>query len=277
LYAVKDTSCESPTQLGEAHTMLLEAIIIIVTIFIIAIAFYKQTNPEYKILQVEEGDLTKIPPLISELSPIVIRGFKTPQFWTKDDIAARPRLQQIPLIYKGFEPISLADAATNDSLILPKSPSATAELLALESGVQVWAEHSVIPSFSELWYSRALQIRSKALIGEQGLQETTAFLTFIMPTEEDIQVTLLHKKQFAFCPEDWQSTVPSTWTKANTPLVGEIQFIDIIIRKGSLLALPPHWRWACVTITPESPKKPMVVLLELNHPISTIAAWSTSS
>jgi len=245
--------------------MLLEFIIILATIFIINICFYKQTNPEYKILQVEQGDLTKIPPLISELSPIVVRGFHTPNFWTQEDISARARLKAMPLIYKGYEPFPLGNAKT---MALPTAPSATAELLAQETGIRVWAEHTILPSLDVLWYKLLLQLRTYALIGDQGFVQTTALLTILMPTDGDVQITLLHKKQYPFCPDVWKHTMPNSWTKATTPLIGEVQFIEVIVRKGSMLVLPPHWRYSYRGIT--SPK-PMVALIEIHHPISLLA------
>lgn len=258
--------------------MLLELIIIIATIFIISICFYKQTNPEYRILQVENGDLKKLPSLIPELSPIVVRGFQTPNFWTNEDITTSHRLQQIPLVYPGFEPFPLGHAQTT---VLPSAPSATSEVIAQETGIQVWANHTILPQFSELWYNPILQLKAKALIGNIGLQSTTALQTLIMPTQGDIKVTLLHKKQFPFFPSAWKSTHLDEWTKANTPLVGEIQFIDVIIRKGSILVLPPHWYFSYKGITSSSAKlsttsptqvqKPMVVVIEIHHPISMMS------
>ena len=249
--------------------MLLEFIIIIATIFIISICFYKQTNSEYRILQVEGGDLTNLLPLIPELSPTVIRGFQTPNFWTQEDIAASPRLQQIPLVYSGFKPFPLAQAQT---ILLPQSPSATSELLAQETGIQVWATHTILPRFTTgLWYGPILQLKTKALIGTAGLQSTTALQTLLMPTQGDNKVTLLHKRQFPFFPSIWKSTHPDEWTKSMTPLVGEIQFIDIIIRKGSMLALPPHWYFSYKGLTSTLAKKPMVITMEIHHPISILA------
>jgi len=250
--------------------MLLELIIIIATIFIIGVCFYKQTNPEYKILQVEKGELDKILPLISELSPIVVRGFQVPNFWTNQDITANMRLQGIPLIYPGFQPFPLSSA--NTMALLPTMPSATANLLAQESGIQVWAEHQIQPILQSLWYAPFLSLQTSALIGDQGLQQTTAFLSILMPTEGTIKVSLLHKKMYAFCPTEWKNTVPSTWTKATTPLVGEIQFIDIIVRPGTLLVLPPHWRWSYQSdIGSATQTKPMAALLEIQHPLSYLA------
>jgi len=247
--------------------MILEAVIIIATIFIIAVFFYKQTNPEYRILQVEKGEFSKLLDLLPELSPIVVRGLTMPNFWTTQDIALNPRLKTIPLVYPGFQPFPLSAAHTT---VLPTRPSATAQQIALESGIQVWAEHTILPVFAPLWYSPAISLMSAALIGQQGLQQTTAFLTILMPTQDPIKVSLLHKKQYDYCPKNWQYSLPSTWTKATTPLVGEIQFIDVIVRPGTLLVLPPHWRYSYTS----DAEKPMVALLELQHPLSQLAGRS---
>ena len=247
--------------------MILEAVIIIATIFIIAVFFYKQTNPEYRILQVEKDDISKLLNLLPELSPIVVRGLTTTNFWTDQDISLNPRLKTMPLVYPGFQPFSLSTA---HKTVLPTRPSATAQQIALESGIQVWAEHTILPIFTPLWYSAAISLMSAALIGEQGLQQTTAFLTIIMPTQHTIKVSLLHKKHYEYCPKIWQYTMPSTWTKATTPLVGEIQFIDIIVRPGTLLILPPHWRYSYTS----DAKTPMVALLEIQHPLSHLLGRS---
>lgn len=252
--------------------MLLESIILIATICIIAILFYKQTNPEYKINQVEKGDFSKVLELLPELSPIVVRGFQVPNFWTQNDISANPRLQAIPLVYPGFQPFSLGSATQME---LPTRPSTTAQLIAQESGIQVWSEHTILPKYEPLWFGSTLTIQTSAIIGNQGLQQTTAYSTILMPTEQPIKVSLIHKKHYDFCPTVWRYTMPSTWSKANTPLVGEIQFIDIIIRPGTLLLLPPHWRFSY--ISHETHKKPMVALLEIQNPLSKIATALTKN
>jgi len=168
--------------------MFLEFIILIATIFIINVFFYKQTVSEYKIHQAENGDLIKATELIPELSPIVVRGFSTPNLWTSEDIRPGSRLAALPLIYDGFQPFPLSSAATMD---LPTKAPSTAALIAQEMGLQVWAEHTILPVFQGLWYGQLLSVQTFALIGAQGLSQTTAFETILMPTEGDILVTLL--------------------------------------------------------------------------------------
>lgn len=252
--------------------MLLETIILIATICIIAILFYKQTNPEYKINQVEKGDFSKVLELLPELSPVVVRGFQVPNFWNQNDIVTNTRLQAIPLVYAGFQPFSLGSATQME---LPTRPSTTAQLIAQESGIQVWSEHTILPKYAPLWFSSVLNIQSSAIIGNQGLQQTTAYSTILMPTEQTIKVSLIHKKHYDYCPTVWRYTMPSKWSKVNTPLVGEIQFIDIIIRTGTLLILPSHWRFSYTSY--DTHTKPMVVIIEIHNPLSKIAATLTEN
>ena len=252
--------------------MFLEFIILIATIFIINVFFYKQTVSEYKILQAENGDLTKATELIPELSPIVVRGFATPNLWTSEDIRPGSRLAALPLIYDGFQPFPLSSAAT---MVLPTKASSTAALIAQEMGLQVWAEHTILPVFQGLWYGQLLSVQTFAHIGAQGLSQTVAFETILMPTEGDIIVTLLYNNMKAYCPPGtaWKNTFPDSWRKTDTPLITELQYIDIIVRKGNLLIVPPHWRYSYKAQDPASHAQPKVAIIEVHHPMSRIAKW----
>jgi len=249
--------------------MFLEFIILIATIFIINVFFYKQAVSEYKILQAENGDLTKVTELIPELSPIVVRGFTTPNLWTAEDIRPGSRLAALPLIYDGFQPFPLSSAST---MVLPTKAPTSAALIAQEMGLQVWAEHTILPGLTRTWYGQLLSVQTFALIGAQGLSQTTAFQTILMPTEGDILVTLLYNNMKAYCPPGsaWKNTFPDSWTKTDTPLITELQYIDIIVRKGNLLIIPPHWRYSYKAQDPASHAQPKVAMIEVHHPMSRI-------
>jgi len=53
----------------------------------------------------------------------------------------------------------------------------------------------------------------------------------------------------------------------DTPLLGQIQFIEIRVRKGNLLFLPAH-----LIVDISSLENAWVFMAEINHPISLIAS-----
>ena len=65
---------------------MLEIFFIILIIFFVLIFFYKQTVPEFSVLQIEADKLETLPDILSESHPIVIRGLGNPKVadWTCD-------------------------------------------------------------------------------------------------------------------------------------------------------------------------------------------------
>ena len=63
---------------------MLEIFFIFLIIFFVLIFFYKQTVPEFSVLQIEFDKLETLPDILSESHPIVIRGLGNPKVLTLD-------------------------------------------------------------------------------------------------------------------------------------------------------------------------------------------------
>ena len=104
-------------------------------------------------------------------------------------------------------------------------------------------------------------------MGIQGLQKTHGVATFLIATEGTAVVTLLNEQADPYLPQFWRNKRLSTMTRDDAPLIGQIQCIDVILRPGSCLVLPPHWRY-CVEEKAEDIRPVCLLKVVVQHPIS---------
>jgi len=210
---------------------MLEYALFIIVLFFIGVLFYKQANEEFQILQLDADRLSELPTLYADRSPIVVSDFQTPNLGTQ---ALQKRL-------------------------------APANILAKESGLSVWFEHHL---YNELLspYTRWIYSFNTSLWPlRRGLFKTTAFQTMIMPTEGTASVKLMLLKMIPYLPNGWQGRSFSSLSLYDTPLLNQIQFIEIRVRKGNLLFLPAH-------MVVDIDSTGYFFIAEINHPISLIAS-----
>lgn len=245
--------------------MFFESLLVLGVLAVILVFFYKQAVREFRILQTES--LEKAQGLLSELCPIVVLPVKTPKhLWTRKDIAQRPTLGSSP--YNG---LALKDAVNRTAFSMP---SDTAEALAKDVGVPIWVQQSLLPTFkSASWWTPTLLQRSEVAIGAQGLRQTYGYTTVLLPTEEAIQVSLLHESANPYLPIKWQGKRVSKLTRDDAPMLSQIDYIDVIVRPGSALLVPPHWKVCWENLEPTKPALTMWV--EIHHPVSwLVRSWA---
>jgi hypothetical protein len=109
------------------------------------------------------------------------------------------------------------------------------------------------------------------MLGGAGMQRVTAVTTMIMPVEGKYTVSLVNKKSEQFLPTAWKYRYPRTLTINDSPLVSEIQYIDIVLRPGTLLCLPTH----CIfSIEPDEPSSFHSALwVDVDSPISSVSKF----
>jgi hypothetical protein len=84
-----------------------------------------------------------------------------------------------------------------------------------------------------------------------------------------------HQEQFL--PKGWRGRFPERFTVQDTPLVGEIKYITIKVRPGTLLCVPTHW-FVSVRGCEESKDKPLLwAWIAVDNPISLVASKMESS
>jgi hypothetical protein len=250
---------------------MIEIFVILAVLLGVFILFYRQAIDQYNILQIESSQLPDLPKLLNERTPLVIRDIGAPKLFTPETLQGNARLQQFPL----------APQMTLGSYL--KSPKAqvtfnkkAATLLAKESGLSVWAEHMWLEkcmSYPFLTYIH--QLNTEAYMGERGLQKATSMATFLYPTSNALEVTLLTEQQGKCLPTSWRKRFPEKFTIQDTPLVGEIKYITIKVRPGNILCIPSHWYYS---IRCKEPEKPCLwCKISLENPISSVASMMEGS
>jgi hypothetical protein len=251
--------------------MILESFLVFVTLFFIAVLFYKQANEEFQILQLEASRIEEVPTLYADHSPIVIRGLQSllpPTLGTEESLSKRPHILQRS-ITPGMSLKQLLQ--TPAQLASYQMNPLTAEWLAQESGLKIWFDqslfHKLLPSpYTQWMYSNSVQLWPH----HRGLFKTTAFQTLILPTQGTVTVSLLLQKMLPYLPKQWEGRQFTSLSLVDTPLLSQIEFIDVKLRTGTALLVPAH---VLVSISPaeDTPLTPWTAILQIHHPISLLA------
>lgn len=239
--------------------MLLELICILGVCGIICLVFYKQAVQEFRILQTDS--LEKAMAVVHERVPIVVYPAPQPaQLWTRQDIEQRALLQQLPV---GGKPLS--ELIQNEAVTLPPKQ---ASQLAEKVGLPVWTRQTILPTVKQsVWWGPLLRGRTEVSIGAQGLRQTYGYLTYIMATDGEILVSLCNESSDVYLPTNWKGKRLSKLTRDDAPLLGNIQYVDVIVRPGSALLVPPHWKVCWENADPKQAS--LGVWVEVHHPVSS--------
>jgi len=249
---------------------MIEFLIFILVLGFIAILFYKQANEEFEILQIDAERIQDLPTLYPDRSPIVVRDFPVPALGTIEEIRKRKHILTMAVIHqKGQGQLTLQQFLDTPAHIL--SPK-TAEFLSNEAGLHVWFEHSV---FKQLlpspWTSWLYTCKTRLWPHHRGMYKTTAFQTMFMPTQGSVRVSLLLPKMLPFLPTAWEGRQFHSLTAHDTPLLSQIKFMEIKLRKGNVLLLPAHIL-VDVDAAADTSHIPWIFQAEIHHPISRMAS-----
>jgi hypothetical protein len=241
--------------------MIFETLLVSGVLALILLFFYKQAVNEFRISQTDS--LEKAMALLQERCPIVLLPAPQPQnLWTRTDIQQRPTLASTPVNGK-----SLKDALTATSFPLKKS---TAEALAEKVGLPVWVKQTLLPIYKDAtWWGPLATARTEVTIGAQGLRQTYAYSTILYATDGALAVSLLNETADPYLPKQWLGKRLRKMTRDDAPLLAQIQYVDVIVRPGSALLIPPHWKvcWE----THEAKESALAVWTEVHHPVSRFA------
>jgi hypothetical protein len=250
--------------------MILEFIILIAVAFFIAVLFYKQANESFELLQIDSDRMSELPTLYSDHSPIIIKGFPTPALGTEETLRKRPQIMNLTMAPNLSFSALLKSEGTLRNWVWK---SETAEFLSKESGLSTWFSHHLFTQLLPSQYTKFLYSHNNSLwIHHRGLFKTTAFQTLIMPTQGTAIVSIMLSKMEPYLPTNWKGREFSSLTPQDTPLLNQIQFLDIKLKKGNALLLPPHLLVNIKTETDSAQQTPAWIFCsEIHHPISKIA------
>jgi hypothetical protein len=224
---------------------MLTAFILVVILFFIYLFFYEQTAPQYRINQATLHAYKNT--LLLEQEPIVITDVPPCPIWTIEDIKQRSlAIRTKPINVKGPSP-SLRDARHLGKII----------------GTEVWLDKLLASNTASQFYMKEV----RATWGRRGLQPIHAWTAIIL-TEGVATISLLHRKTDKFLPAGWRGIHPADLTRSHTPFLEDVKYIDIILRPGTILMIPPHWRMAI------DPTEGNGLALEVafHHPMSLLMA-----
>lgn len=217
---------------------MLEVFAIFLVALFIAVLFYKQGNESFEILQLEADRLEDLPTLYSEHSPIVIRGFQTPALGSQTDLEKRPQIMQMGVATNlSMKALLGSEGSLSNYTWKPQ----TASFLSKETGLDTWFQLQLFTSLLPSSYTKWMYSNKTSLWPHhRGLFKTTAFQTVLMPTQGTVRVSLMLPKVEAYLPVNWKGRQFSSLKLADTPLLAQIQFIEVKLRKGNLMLLPAH-------------------------------------
>jgi hypothetical protein len=239
---------------------MIEYIVILAVLLFIAVLFYKQANEQFEILQITAERIQELPTLYQDRSPIVVSDFPTPNLGTYSEISKRPHIMHLHLHPPSPSQISIGQAIHSRMLF----PSKGAEILAKESGLSIWFEHhlykALLPSPYTSW---VYSFKTSLWPNKRGMFKTKAFQTLLMPTQGTAILTLMLPKMIPYLPTKWSGRAFSSLSTQDTPLLSEIKFLEIRLRKGNLLLLPAH-----LIADIRSEEDSWTFMAEIHHPVS---------
>jgi hypothetical protein len=250
---------------------MLEIILIITLIFLILTFFYKQAVCEFRMNQIEWSQKENISDVKAERIPFVIRGIPKTNVWSYNDVMERTCFKEIPI----FQEVSLTDwiNQSNVESICPWKYS-QAELIANTSAISIWANQwlnsIMIPMVLKYW----IYAKYHCWAGNIGLRRMYPMWTCIIPIDGEIMVSIMPETSESFLPKNWIGCFPNQLTNKDTPFVNDIKFIDIILRPGNCLFMPPHW-FVSWSSSEKNTILPMVCTISYHTPISLFAFHMT--
>lgn len=240
--------------------MLLQTLFIILIILAFVVIFYRAAIHEYTILQKDWSSVdTNWKELISERAPLIVRD--VPNEWTK--------LWSYGRTGKFGWPVAVSDGKkkSRSSWSIFINSKSTNKILNGDTLSEVAGLNEQAATISSefrrpFWLPGSFSVgRTVANVIKPiksdyvGLKKTTAEATCIVSTDgSPMRVWLAHEgatKGGAWLPANPYGRDPWALKPEETPWITELKFLEIRLRPGNMLILPPHW-WIAFRSSDES-------------------------
>ena len=256
--------------------MIFQIVFIQCIVFFIAVIFYKQRRESTELLQSEfTTSQDSLKELFEERQPIILRTTPTPQSLTLEQLTKMIRLYEFPLEGHASK-ATLREYMASPTIQAEGKPllsSAAAQLLGKELALEIWVSNVLQGTIQDMGglFSLIYSQTVKTMLGGAGMQRATSIMTMILPVEGTYTMSLVSRKSEQFLPTGWKYRYPRTLTINDSPLVGEIQYIDVVLRAGTMLCLPTH----CIfSIEPDTAATFHSALwIEIDSPISRLTKF----
>jgi hypothetical protein len=226
--------------------------------FLIYVFFYKQSNPDYSLNQLEFEKIDKLHEILFEKNPIILHHVPPIPCVIPQTLLKTPRFAKI-----------LGDYLNQRESTLPLSEQFEI-FMANETGFQTFGIHAWFNRFHSNPISEYISsIKSRLCFGSKKLQRTYALYNVIIPISGKYVCSLMNSEYESSLPNDW-NTYDSIDSIVSTKK--SINFIDIILKPGNLLILPSHWFY---TMKQEEPYS-YYGIFEYHEPISIFSEYLES-
>ena len=237
---------------------MIEWIVILLIIFCITVWYYSQSVAEYSFSQIKESQIsTQLAQVWEERKPVVISEVRNRGIWVANGLKQTR--------FWGAQPI-WAEYESNPGKLITTTRAQQltwAEILGITQ-----IETDCLLNWFNL-SSFIFSTRTEAHIGPEGLRQTYGWATALACTDGEARCIMIHSAQKARLPPGWLNLRWVDATVAHHPLWTQVQFIEIILRPGTVLIVPPHW---IVAVEPLDVAKPIWwVRSDIHHPISSWA------
>jgi hypothetical protein len=238
---------------------MIEWIVILVIILCIVAWYYSQSVPEYSISQIKEVQIpVQLTSLWEERKPVVVSDVRPQEIWLANSLK-QTRFWGAQKVWEDYE----------------QNPAQT-QISVPYSQNMAWAEILGIGQIQKdillRWFDLSpwvFSVKTEAHIGYQGLRPTFGWATAFTCTQGTARCILLHSAQKGKMPGGWLGLPWRQATVAHHPLWTQVQFIEVVLRPGTTLLVPPHW---IVAIEPSNPSEAIWwIRSDLHHPISALA------
>jgi len=231
---------------------MIELLLISSLIFLIYVFFYKQHSTEYSLNQLEFSSMNKLNELLYEKNPIIIRGTPPIPCVESQTLLKTPRFSKI-----------LVDYLEKRDSTLPTSEQFE-RFLADETGFHAFGIHAWYPRFHSTIISEYItSLKSQLCFGSKFLQKTNALYNVIIPIEGKYICSIMNSEYEKSLPSSWRSIGSFDGIMSHNK---QIQYLDVILKPGSILLLPAHWYY----IMKQESSYSYYGILEYHEPVSLL-------
>ena len=244
---------------------MIEWLVCIMIILCICVWYYSQSSSEYSLNQIKEVQIpVQLQSLWEERKPVVVSDVRPQEIWLANSLK-QTRFWGAQTVWGEYEETTATATATASTILnIPRSQMiAWADILGIRQ-----IQNDILLRWFDLspWL---FSVKTEAHIGPEGLRPTFGWATAYTCTQGTARCILLHSAQKARLPQGWLGLPWNQATVAHHPLWTQVQFIEIIMRPGTAILVPPHW---IVAIEPSNPKESIWwIRSDVHHPISAVA------
>lgn len=237
---------------------MIEWVVVLLVIVCIIAWYYSHSVSEYRFSQIKEFQIpTQLDSLWEEKIPIIVSDLTNKDIWSSTSLKLTQFWTAQPLWSMYEQDPQIHINLSQDNKVL------WADILGISQ-----IQQEVLLN----WFSLSpllFSVTSETHLGPIKLTPTFGWATCIKCTQGEARCILLHNSQKSRLPAGWDTLRWRDATVAHHPIWSQVKFVEVILRPGTALLIPPHW---VVAVEPSDMQTPVwSIISEVHHPVSKIA------